>query len=61
MLFLLRSSSSYIHIDQLLHTSDKLKKSLTFVKYEEVQITGDADLILGGTADFVINVYNLTV
>ncbi len=28
MLFLLRSSSSYIHIDQLLHTSDKLKKAL---------------------------------
>lgn len=28
MLSLLRSSSSYIHIDQLLHTSDKLKKVL---------------------------------
>ena len=39
----------------------KLGHDITFVKYEEVQITGDADLILGGTADFVINVYNLTV
>ena len=39
----------------------KVGHDITFVKYEEVQITGDADLILGGTADFVINVYNLTV
>ena len=39
----------------------KAGHDITFVKYEEVQITGDADLILGGTADFVINVYNLTV
>ncbi len=39
----------------------KTGHDITFVKYEEVQITGDADLILGGTADFVINVYNLTV
>ena len=34
---------------------------ITFVKYQEVQITGDADLILGGTADFVIDVHNLAV
>ena len=39
----------------------KTGHDITFVKYQEVQITGDADLILGGTADFVINVYNLTV
>jgi hypothetical protein len=39
----------------------KTGHDITFVKYEEVQITGDADLILGGTADFMINVYNLTV
>ena len=39
----------------------KAGHDITFVKYQEVQITGDADLILGGTADFVINVYNLTV
>ena len=39
----------------------KAGHDITFVKYQEVQITGDADLILGGTADFVIDVYNLTV
>ena len=39
----------------------KAGHDITFVKYQEVQITGDADLILGGTSDFVIDVYNLTV
>ena len=39
----------------------KTGHDITFVKYQEVQITGDADLILGGTSDFVIDVYNLTV
>ena len=39
----------------------KVGHDITFVKYQEVQITGDADLILGGTSDFVIDVYNLTV
>ena len=31
----------------------KIGHDITFVKYQEVQITGDADLILGGTADFL--------
>ena len=39
----------------------KVGHDITFVKYQEVQITGDADLILGGTADFVIDVHNLAV
>ena len=39
----------------------KTGHDITFVKYQEVQITGDADLILGGTADFVIDVHNLAV
>ena len=39
----------------------KAGHDITFVKYQEVQITGDADLILGGTADFVIDVHNLAV
>ena len=39
----------------------KLGHDITFVKHQEVQITGDADLILGGTADFVIDVHNLAV
>ena len=39
----------------------KTGHDITYVKYQEVQITGDADLILGGTSDFVIDVYNLTV
>ena len=34
----------------------KVGHDITYVKYQEVQITGDADLILGGTADFVIDV-----
>ena len=38
----------------------KVGHDITFVKYQEVQITNDADLILG-SGDFVINVYNLTV
>lgn len=38
----------------------KVGHDITFVKYQEVQITGDADLILG-SGDFVIDVYNLTV
>ena len=39
----------------------KTGHDITYVKYQEVQITGDADLILGGTADFVIDVHNLAV
>jgi len=39
----------------------KVGHDITYVKYQEVQITGDADLILGGTADFVIDVHNLAV
>ena len=38
----------------------KLGHDITFVKYQEVQITGDADLILG-SGDFVINVYELNI
>ena len=38
----------------------KAGHDITFVKYQEVQITNDADLILG-SGDFVIDVYNLTV
>ena len=37
----------------------KVGHDITFVKYEEVQITGDADLILGG--DFIIDVYELNI
>ena len=39
----------------------KTGHDITYVKYQEVQITGDADLILSGTADFVIDVHNLAV
>ena len=38
----------------------KVGHDITFVKYQEVQITGDADLILG-SGDFVINVYELNI
>ena len=38
----------------------KIGHDITFVKYQEVQITNDADLILG-SGDFVINVYELNI
>ena len=38
----------------------KVGHDITFVKYQEVQITNDADLILG-SGDFVINVYELNI
>ena len=38
----------------------KVGHDITFVKYQEVQITNDADLILG-SGDFVIDVHNLAV